>query len=293
MQKTKRVARETFGDVFKKNKIVLIITASLFVATILTSTVIKLVKSGDDDFHSGLEPAVLDLTPLAVESEMSGGTVLTETAAVDDSYFANALFVGDSLCDGIRVYADIFPGYRTVTAIGLGIEATLYQEIPNVIDGQKLSAIGHIEFIKPQIVYIMIGTNDMVWNSPETMLVSYEKLVNEIMTRLPSCKIVVESITPTTLETATKRTGFSQDRIKTFNDGLKALAMKKGVYFLDVHAAIVGPDGYMPQEIAQPDGIHMKPEGYALWRDYLRTHTIQGDAAFSIGADGYIKFTRA
>ena len=33
-------------------------------------------------------------------------------------------------------------------------------------------------------------------------------------------------------------------------------------------------DSDLKAEYAQKDGYHVKPEGYTVWVDYLRTHTV-------------------
>lgn len=292
-RKQQSVVRETFTDVLKKRKWSLIIPAILLILVIAFSVVLRIIRSNNEVFHSDVLPVMLDLNPIAIESSTESlGSVLTETAPVDDSYFADALFVGDSLCDGVRVYQEVFPGYRTATKIGLGIEQLLYDEFYSLSDEQKLSAIDHVSTMQPAKLYIMIGTNDILWNEPAKMAASYGAFIDEVLVRLPSCKIIVQSIPPTTADTASKRTMMSQERIKAFNEELKQLAIDKGVYFLDVYSVIVGEDGYMRTEIAAPDGIHMQPSGYALWCNYMKTHAVQSDASYSIGADGYIKFTQ-
>ncbi len=286
---------ETFAEALKNSILALLIPALLVVAVLTLSAVIRSVKSSSELFHSDLQPKMPELHPIETE-ELEGvgavGTILTETTPVDDSYFADALFVGDSLCDGVRVYTQVFPGYRTATKVGLGIDALLYQPFASVTDGENLSAIDHVSTIKPSKLYIMIGTNDLVWNDPAKMAESYGAFIDEVLARLPGCKIVVESIPPTTARTAAQRPMMSAERITAYNEHLKQLAIDKGVYFLDVHSVIVGADGYMPEEIAANDGYHMNASGYQLWCNYMKSHPIQSDASFSIGADGRIQYTQ-
>ncbi len=298
MQRNSRPATyETFAEVLKKRKWTLIIPAILLVLVIILSIVIRIARSNNEVFHSDVLPVMLNLNPIELESSTEDlGTVLTETAPVDDSYFADALFVGDSLCEGVRVYQDVFPGYRTATKIGLSIDALLFEAfmpLNPASDALKLSAIDHVSEMRPAKLYIMIGTNDLVWNDPPKMAESYGVFIDEVLKRLPSCKIVVVSIPPTTEATSTSRPNLSRERINAYNEELKKLAMAKGVYFLDGHSSLVGADGYLPVEIAFDDGIHLQPSGYIRWRDYLKSHAIQSDASYSIGEDGYIIFTQS
>ncbi|MCL1831161.1 MAG: hypothetical protein FWG21_06990, partial [Oscillospiraceae bacterium] len=64
--------------------------------------------------------------------------------------------------------------------------------------------------------------------------------------------------------------------------------IEKGIYFLDVYSAFVGEDGYLSPSIAAPDGMHMIPAGYRIWFEYIQTHTIKGNSAFTMDNQGRI-----
>ena len=117
--------------------------------------------------------------------------------------------------------------------------------------------------------------------------------LRDFQSDLSSADIVLESIPPTTQQTAQERPSYVKENILAYNSAVKELAVRKGVYFLDVYASVVGPDGYLPEAIAAADGIHFQPSGYQIWKDYLKTHVIQGEASYSLGADGAMQFTRS
>jgi hypothetical protein len=118
----------------------------------------------------------------------------------------------------------------------------------------------------------------------------YSALIDAIKSRIPGCHIVVQSIPPTTSATAASRPKFSKDNIIEYNARLLDVAIQKGVYFLDVHSALLGDDGYLMGDIAAPDGIHLKPSGYQIWYDYILSHAIKGEAFYSIDGSGHIKY---
>ena len=43
--------------------------------------------------------------------------------------------------------------------------------------------------------------------------------------------------------------------------------------FLNLWEALPDENGDLIEEYAQPDGYHLKPEGYTAWVDYLCSHT--------------------
>ena len=180
--------------------------------------------------------------------------------------------------------------------IGLSPQAVSYHTFKNKTGdpAEEMTMLQMIQYFNPKKIYIMLGTNGLEWGDPEALIEGYETFLDEVMAAMPTSDIIIESITPTTEATANKRPGFSKDRILQYNAMLKDMAARKGLYFLDVYAAVVGTDGYTPVEIAAPlDGIHFTPQGYQRIKDYIMTHTVQGDDAYSIGPDGFIQFTAA
>ena len=297
MQKT-RIKTETFAEVFRKRLWLIVIFTLLFVFVCAFSLIVTAYNGGKVQLHSKLPPSDLGLTELSVsdETEEDSGTVLTETARVDESYFADALFCGDSISDGFRVYTEVFSGFRTATMIGLSPQAVSYHTFKNKTGdpAEEMTMLQMIQYFNPKKIYIMLGTNGLEWGDPEALIEGFETFLDEVMAAMPTSDIIIESITPTTEATANKRPGFSKDRILQYNAMLKDMAARKGLYFLDVYAAVVGTDGYTPVEIAAPlDGIHFTPQGYQRIKDYIMTHTVQGDDAYSIGPDGFIQFTAA
>ena len=155
--------------------------------------------------------------------------------------------------------------------------------------------LDQILYFKPKKIYIMLGTNGLNWDgiTVKALIDGYEQFLDQLIAAMPGADIVLESIPPTTQQTAQERPSYVKENILAYNSAVKELAVRKGVYFLDVYASVVGPDGYLPEAIAAADGIHFQPSGYQIWKDYLKTHVIQGEASYSLGADGAMQFTRS
>ena len=54
------------------------------------------------------------------------------------------------------------------------------------------------------------------------------------------------------------------------------MAEDTGVKYLDTISVLQGPDGYLPYELSNGDGIHLSPAGFTKVLDYLRTHGYEG-----------------
>lgn len=281
--------KETFGMVLRR-RAGIIISLTVILALLLGGSVaLTAVNAAKKTIYPDLPPSELMLEPRKNADNGGRVTVLTESAAVGDDYFANALFCGDSLSDGIRIY-DVFEGYRTCTKVGISPTAATTDAFYELEDGTKLTMVEAIEYNQPSVIYVMLGTNGLNWLDIDSLIAGYGEFIDAVRSRMPSLDIVLESIPPTTRSTAESRPSYAPDNIRAYNSALLSLAERKGCYYLDVYAAVVDSEGYLPDDIAAADGIHFQPSGYAIWKEYLQTHTIQNSATFSIGSDGSMTF---
>ena len=284
--------KESYGYVFRKNTWLIVLLSVLLAGLVGLSVFITEYNRTKDTLYLGFEPVDIGRKPSEILSDTTDGelgSVLTETTPVDESYFADAMFIGDSFTQGVEIFKK-FGGVTTVWKVGINSHSamteTFYKPTP---DSEKLlTMVEAVEYHNPRKLYIMLGTNGIDWESLEWNIEGYSVLIDELALRVPGCYIIIQSIPPTTRETSAARPRLSRENIDKYNALLLDLAMNKGVYFLDVNASLRDEEGYMPDDIAAYDGIHMIPDGYSIWYEYVITHAIKGEAAYTIGDDGRI-----
>lgn len=211
---------------------------------------------------------------------------LPENGRVDMSYFDTATFVGDSITQGLELYKDQgIPNahYCAYKSIGpkqiydgsIQIRADKTQEIP--LDALVASA--------PQKVYILLGANAMVVMDDASLLQYYREMLVQIRAALPpDVEYYIQSITPVRPDTSTS---LNQDRIYLLNHALAQMALEEGIHFVDLNECLAGDDGYLREEFASGDGLHLNPTGYAAWVEYLTTHTVYKQGNPYIEGAGY------
>lgn len=197
-----------------------------------------------------------------------------ESGTVELSYFDGVTFVGDSLTQGLQIYDTGLPNAHYCAYRGAGPQAFVTGAECTRVDGQKEIAMDALVASAPNQVYILLGTNVLVRDgSYEGFLGYYGQMLDMIRTALPATTIYVQSITPVRPEVRQEKPGLYNERLQRINDELAALALQKGCYFIDLWEALADENGDLRADIAQPDGYHIKPEGYTLWIEYLRSHT--------------------
>ena len=204
----------------------------------------------------------------------------TQTAPVDLSYFDNAVFLGDSLTQGLQIYDTGLPNAHYCAYRGVGPSAVVNGTTCTRVDGVQEVPLDAMVSCAPESVYILLGTNVLTQDTDYTSFLNYYSLMlDRIRNLLPDADIYVQSITPVRPEVSAdaKHAGMYAERFIRVNNDLAALAVEKGCYFLDLWEVLADENGDLKAEYAQPDGYHLLPAGYTAWVEYLRTHVAHND----------------
>lgn len=191
-----------------------------------------------------------------------------EFETVDESYFDDALFIGDSRTDGLHLYSP-FEGatyyYKTSLSIFNVMDSTEscdgYSGIRQLLQNRSYGKI-----------YIMFGINE-AYSDKTTFLDRYQKVIDEIRSYQPDAIIYIQGIMYVTAQKMANDPGFSNDGLRSKNEGLKEMANGKDIFYLDINEVINDGNGNLPSDYTN-DGVHMKPQYYSLWSDYLLEHAI-------------------
>lgn len=204
--------------------------------------------------------------PAAPDAVPEFGRVTTE-------WFADAVFLGDSLTVGYSDYGINVGGARILGYEGVSPNTFVNRTVVKNANDEDEVPLDVLAGLQPKKLYLMVGTNALVVEgNDEGFLNYYARLLDELGTMLPDCMIFVQSVLPVRPEALADAPGLASARLESINASLRAMCAEKGCYYLDVASAFRGEDGALLAEYAQPDGIHLTVSGYTAWVDYLCTH---------------------
>ncbi len=218
-----------------------------------------------------------ELQEAAPEQEEAAWGPVPEGAAVEDTYFEDAVFLGDSRTDGFRLYSGLKQG-TYLCATGATVESVFTRKNYTNAAGQKvtlLDALADVPAEKADKIYIMLGINELGWSGTEIFRRQCTLLIQRIQTDHPQAHIVVQSILPVSAAQDAKKSYVNNQRIKEYNEVWQQLAEEMGFSYLDVASAVTGEDGCLPQGWST-DGVHLNKKGCGVWLDYLRRHPLPG-----------------
>lgn len=203
--------------------------------------------------------------------------VVPELAKVDDSYFDDAVFVGDSLTMGISYFAGFNSEFLSIA--GLSTKSLASEPLAN---GKTVyQTIAEMERLNK--LYIMLGTNEMAYEKPWEFVDRYGKFIDYVRHYFPNVLIYIQSIMPVS-QKRSENSGIKNYMVIDHNKYLVNLAVEKQCYYVDVNSHFAGEDGFLPEE-AGGDGIHLSPANYRKMADYLKTHAVDILGVKKIGTD--------
>lgn len=121
---------------------------------------------------------------------------------------------------------------------------------------------------RPRQVVVYCGGNDINdGRTPGDVLADYQALVQAIHAGTPGATVAYISIAPNPARWP------QIDTVKAANQSIREWTRTDPrLSFIDVYAAMLGPDGRPRQDIFVADRLHMNPNGYAIWRGIVGPH---------------------
>ena len=171
------------------------------------------------------------------------------------------VFMGDSITDGWKL-ASYFP---SKPYINRGISG---QTTPQMLVRFRPDVIS----LKPQVVVILAGTNDIAGNTGPMTLEAIEGNIASMfeLARASDIRVVIASVLPVS-DYAKNREGkpINQttrrppEKIIAINEWLKKQAAQTGLTYLDYFSAMVDEKGFLKEELSN-DGLHPNDKGYVV-----------------------------
>lgn len=216
-------------------------------------------------------PQVRAAEPEQPEEPSSASEPDIPDAPVEDSYFEDAVFLGDSRTEGFHLYSGLETG-QYLFATGATVESVFSKATQETEQGKvsMLDALDGLEFSK---LYIMLGVNELGWPKTEQFHDQYAKLIDRVRESHPDARIALQSILPISAKQEAKGSYVNNGRIAEFNAIIVQLAEEKDCTYLDVASAVTGEDGCLRAE-ETTDGIHLNTKGCVRWLEYLKEHPI-------------------
>ncbi len=200
----------------------------------------------------------------------------SEPSDVDNTYytdysqefFADDLFIGDSITTGIHLYNKL--DMRNVAASVGYTPYKAYTDDVDLYDGTSSTALEYAEKLQPKRIYVMLGSNGLL--AASAMEDSYRTLVNKLSAACPDSYIYCISVTPVAKNSSLAASGgITNDMVVEFNSFIKGLCSELGIRYIDFYTQVIDENGYFLDKYAENDGLHFKGTTYDVMLGYIQS----------------------
>lgn len=190
---------------------------------------------------------------------------------VDDFYFSDAIFIGDSRTDGLYDYGGL-KGKATFLAKESISVYTMYDRkldfhTPGEQD-QSLTVLEALMTKQYRKVYLSVGVNELGIPDTAEFYQRYREAVAVIRQLQPDAIIYIEGIMHVTESKARSDDAFNNVNIVQRNTAIATLANGHDIFYIDMNSAVCDENGNLRTELTA-DGVHLKGSAYSLWHDFL------------------------
>lgn len=209
-----------------------------------------------------------------------------------DAYFANSVFVGDSIMLGFRNYSmkqkeSFLNNIKFLAAGSFSASNALWdvtkKSVHPVYKGKKCHIWESIADMGADKVFICLGMNDLNVYGLEGTIENYKKLVANIKEKSPNAEIHIISMTYTLKDAGKGK--LKNNIIRDFNVMLQDMAKENGWGYLDMATPLADENGDLLPGYCSDGFIHQSRNAYGVWttviRDYAKTY-INGTAEFPV-----------
>lgn len=167
---------------------------------------------------------------------------------------ADIVFFGDSL----TYYGDFSKVFPEKVVCNLGLRGDTIQGM--------IGRVEQVKLLKPSIIFLMAGINDVAIRSIE----EFGDLFYQLVMKLDGASLVVQSILPVNTHRFT--ISCNNDQIIKCNSKIKIIAEEKGCHYLDLYN-LYEQKGQLPAEMTK-DGIHLTDAAYNNWYLELKKYIV-------------------
>lgn len=192
---------------------------------------------------------------------------------VDQDYFDDAVFIGDSRTVGMQDYSGL-ENAQFFAKTGMNVYDVL--EDPFLTDpktGEQVSVAHMLKTYHYGKIYFMVGINELGTGNTGTFQKAYARVLQKFRKWQPEAVIYIQGIIPVSKAKASEDEIFNNININDKNVAIAQLADGKDIFYLDVSKKLTDKGGYLKEDYTF-DEVHMYAQYYQLWTDFLMKHAV-------------------
>ena len=236
-------------------------------------------SSAAQSSDGSLQPDTQDSSVSVPESQssavdLSSITLVPELDRVTSEYFDDAVFIGDSITEGIKTYG-MMTNATVIAATGINLSTITTSAVVKTESGRVTVLDALKQYPETGKIYILLGANGIAWMEKDSFVQMYSDFVKELKAQCPDALIYIQSIFPINEEKFSEHydSEITNEKIREYNSALLDMSKELGVYYLNVFETIADQNGALSDD-ATTDGMHIGTDYYEKWFNYLKKHAV-------------------
>lgn len=195
-----------------------------------------------------------------------------EFVTVEDDYFNDAVFIGDSRTVGLHDYGGLDQTDFFAT-VGLNVYDMWDDKFCDLY-GQKVTLEQALSEKKYKKVYFQIGINEMGRGTIDTFMEAYAQSVEKFHSLQPEAVIYIQGIMKVTKSKSDSDPIFNNEGIEARNERIARLADNITFFYIDVNEVVCDETGALREDLTF-DNLHLYGSKYDIWVEFLKTKGIR------------------
>lgn len=193
---------------------------------------------------------------------------------VDDSYFADAAFIGDSRMLGIHDYS----GWEKESDFYCDSGFSLYEWSKDglVMDQRSSKKVNLSEAMQQKKygkIYVMIGMNDLGYGTTQKYSEHLQALLTMLRKQQPDAILYLMANLHIAQAKNDSKGVYNNINTNDKNAAMAAFADGQNIFYLDENTVFTDEQGYLVSTLTF-DGFHLYASGYQVWAEYIREHAV-------------------
>ena len=197
-----------------------------------------------------------------------------EEELVDDSFFADALFIGDSqgqaFYNSVR-YAGMLKDAKHMARNSYSINSAAKDMMLLSWQGKSYKIEEAVEISEAKRVFIILGINDVGQFGIDVWEENWETVIHRIQERTPDVQICIQSVAP--VWTGSEDNKINNQKVNEYNAVLEEIAKENGCVYIDIATYLKDSTGGMATCYSSDRYVHVNAAGVDTWVKVLKACT--------------------
>lgn len=198
----------------------------------------------------------------------------------DGSYFDDAVFLGDSTINTLKVYEqinDCFGDALFLCRPSYAIRHAAENTMQLTWRGGSYTIEDIVAASGAKKLFIQLGMNDVALVGPEHSMEYWEIVLPRIREQSPDVQIFIQAGTPIYRESG-RLTNVNMD---AYNELLKTFAEENGCFFIDIATPFKDENDYLMQKYCYDNYCHLNVEACEIWVRTLKDYLLEYKGEFA------------